>query len=556
MMVMYKNNTQGASSSSYGDPLASYIGENGITIISYSPNWKSEDKLKAIYNELLKNTHGTEIAYLSTVYIYPNKSSHYSNDFSSFYHEDYSVNKYGRFVFGHDCTIEIYDADQYKDISQMARVLAHEYGHHFTFYYLMTEENLSKDKWIKSKYAKIRKLEDFPLVTYLGENQKTYSHEWDIAEILAEDYIQLYGSQLARKSRDYLDVKERIISNNIDYYYYYSDFNLLPQENLDLELAADVEGLVDYLNDLSRVMPSRQPEKIVVKQPILSTINNVYKSYNEYIWEWPKVNFIEMKNQYEYTLVINPSGENDYPLPLKTAYSGEVLTAVTGSALDLKKGLGIMTNFEGDYEVRVFVKDRNGFMHSSLFLPISIKPRDNSKILFYDVPIDYWCNDYIYDLTNRELVRGYSDQTFHPESTITRAEFMTFLIRSLKDIEPQENQNTSHWFIEQGFRDVALSLGLLSSENNNELYFEGNISREEMAQMICFMLNYSGIKVNIAFKTTLTDTKDSVAFTEISIVNYYKIINGYPDQTFKPNNNATRSEAMIMISKYLSTVGL
>ena len=32
---------------------------------------------------------------------------------------------------------------------------------------------------------------------------------------------------------------------------------------------------------------------------------------------------------------------------------------------------------------------------------------------------------------------------------------------------------------------------------------------------------------------------------------YHGIINGYPDQTFKPKNNATRAEAVVMIKNFI-----
>lgn len=537
-----------------GEPLASYVGENGLKIISYSHSWNSEEKLMSIYNELIKNTHGNEMKALSTIYIYRSAPSNYPKGFASFYHEDYHVNTNHQFVYGNKSYIEIFNADQYTDISQLARILAHEYGHHFTFYYLMTKENLSKEEWINSEYAKIRQLDAYPLVTYLNQNAGTYSHEWDIAEIIAEDYVQLYGSELARKTRDYLDINERLLNNNINYYFYYNDFNLLPQENLDLKLAADVGGLFEYFGKLSGVSPRSSPEKLIVKKPHLSEINSVFKNYNEYIWQWSNVKVLEVKSQYEYTLLINPKGDNDYPKPLKTVYSGEAMTAVAGSGIDLKKGIGILTNYEGDYEARVVVKDRNGYMHSSPIQSITISPRDNSKIIFSDIPTDHWASDYIYDITNKGMVTGYSDNTFHPEGTITRAEFMTFLLRSIQDLQLKPVDNGSNWFVEEGYSLVALSTGILSLKDNHEKYLNGNISRREMAQMIYIMLRYSGVKVNINYQTQLIDVKDHDAFMEISVVSYYQIINGYKDNTFKPNNSATRAEAMKMLSKYVLIV--
>ncbi len=542
------------ATSYFGNPLASFVGDNGIIIKSYSSNWTSQAKLESVYDELMSNTHGKEMGYLSTISIFPSDPINYPKGFTSFYHEDFSVNNKGQYVYGENSSIEIYNADAYSDISQMARVLSHEYGHHFTFYYLMTKENLDKQNWIHSEYARLRKLKNYPLMTYLGDDPKGYSHKWDIAEILAEDYVQLYGSERAKKTRDYLDVKERLELNQVDYYYFYNDFNLLPQENLDLKLAADVDGLMSYFSLLSGVKPLSVPEKILSKAPRLTAITNVFKNFNAYTWEWPSVNLFEIRDQYEYTLVLNPFDNNEYPIPLKTVTSGEKLVATSGSHVDLKKGIGIMANLEGQYEVRVFIKDKFGFMHSSEVLTHSITPKDNSKIIFKDIPVDYWANDYIYDLTNRDLVQGYPDETFRPNNNVTRAEFMAFLIRTLSDINLEKDTDESYWFLQQGYKGTAVSVGLLSHYNSNENFLQVHISREEMAQMIYSMLKFSGVKTNINYKTTLTDVENSKAYMEISVVNYYHIIDGYTDRSFKPANPATRSEAMKMISSYLSTV--
>lgn len=534
------------------EPVATYIGENGIQIISYSSAWKTQEKLKSVYLELLKNEHGDEISYLSKIYIYSGLSG---NEAGNYYH-DYYIEKAGKYKYKSDRYIEIYNGDKYTQLSQIARTLSHEYGHHFSFYYLITKENKTNNKWSESKYAKIRKLSNDSRLTYLGDTTKKYSHEWDIAEIIADDYVQLYGSELARKSRDYYDIKERIHNNSVTYSYYYSDFNLLPQENLDIPLAADVRGIVDYFYTLSGVKVRSVPESITVSQPQLTDIKSVYNNYNEYIFEWKNVKQNELKKQYEYTLIINAKDSNDYPVPIKTVYSGEPMYAVAGSSIDIDKGRSFLFNYEGEYEIRLFVKDKNGFMHGSTLNKLSISPKDNSKIIFSDVQDDHWAIDYIYELRNKDMVSGYENNTFRPEESISRAEFMSFLVRGLKEVEVKQVANGSHWFIKQGYRDAAYLLGLIKTKSLTASYYDGNISRQEMVQMIYNLLKRQGLKVNLNYTTKLKDIRNNDYEKEISVVTYYGIISGYPDRTFKPENNASRAEAMKIISEFLSKLGI
>ncbi|PKM51837.1 MAG: hypothetical protein CVV02_04300 [Firmicutes bacterium HGW-Firmicutes-7] len=533
-------------------PVATYVGENGIQIISYASAWNTEEKLKSVYIELLKNKHGNEISYLSKIYIYPNSNV----NGAGYYYPDYYIDKDGKYTYKTDATIEIYNGNKYTQLSQIARTLAHEYGHHFTYYYLITKENKANDKWVESKYAKIRNLNNHLKITYLGDQTKKYIHKWDIAEIIADDYVQFYGSELAKKTRNYYDVKERIQNNSITYTYYYGDFNLLPQENLDIPLAADIYGLADYFYALSGVNLSSIPENINVSEPRLSSINRVHESYNEYLFEWKNVNSNEAKNEKEYTLIMYEKGAYSDPIPLKTIYSGERAFAVAGSAIDISKGRAILENYEGEYEIRLFVKDKNGYMHGSNIVEVSIKPKDNANLLFSDVKDNYWAVDYIYYLTNKEMVEGYKNNTFRPDNVISRAEFMSFLIRSLKDVEVKKTTSGTHWFVNQGYRDAAFSTGLIQSKSYSAAYYDASITRKEMVNMVYILLKRQGINVNINYSANLTDISKDSFKNEISTVSYYGIINGYPDRTFKPEKHATRAEAIKMIYKFIIKLGL
>jgi hypothetical protein len=532
----------------YGEPVCSYVGDDGISVISFSQEWSTVQKLKSVHDELLKNEHGEEIDYFSTIYIYPDSP----DGVASYYHDDYYLGDDGVYHYSDGRYMEIFDGDEYTTLSEIARLISHEYGHHFFFYYYITNKNLTKDMWINSEYASIRGLDNIEAITYLGNVSNIYNHEWDIVEILADDYVQIYGSSLAKSTRDYLDVQERIDQDIYSYTYYYQDFNLLPQENLDLPLAADVVGLSDYFYELTNVMPKEEIEDLVVPVPQITEINSVYKSYNEYIFEWDAVKEDEEDGDYEYTLIINEVNDNDYPTPAKTVYSGEALTAVTGSCVDLNKRTAIIQNYEGDYEVRLFVKDQNGYMHSSSVVTLTVTPKDNSRIIFKDIYDGHWAENYIYDLTNKGIVEGYPGNTFRPEGNITIAEYMTFLIRTLNNVELTTAIYDMDWFEGLGYKSVAQSIGLLD-EGQGYDYYSQNISRDEMARLIYIMLDLNEVNINVK-SSSFIDVTDDNNVKEISVAKYYKIITGYSDNTYRPDNDATRAEAMKMISVYIEVV--
>ena len=231
------------------------------------------------------------------------------------------------------------------------------------------------------------------------------------------------------------------------------------------------------------------------------------------------------------------------------------MIGTAGSAVDFAKDLGIFENYEGDYEIRLFVEDRRGFIHSSAPAKITITPMDNSKLKFSDVTAAHWASDSVYRLTISGLVKGYTDSTFRPENSITRAEFMAFLIRTLKDSKLTTDVNGTDWFTKEGYKNTAVQLGLIKAYRTAD-YYNKNITRGEMARMIYTLMAYQGEIVEVSYQSKLTDVSSSSYMKEITVCEYYGIINGYPDMTFNELKTATRAEAMKIIAKYLEIISI
>ncbi len=367
--------------SEYGEPLQVYITDKGFKIVSFSENWSTEDKLEEVYYELLNNFHSKEINTLEGIYLYPDSPE----GTSGYYYEASVTSKDGKLQYGNDAYIEVFNTDYYTDISQMAWVLSHEYGHHFTFYYLINVENKYYSEWDKTGYAQIRNLADYPKVDYGEMGKVDYSHKWDITEIAAEDYIQLFGSKLAKSSVDYLDVSERLDMNVSEYYYSTNSYNLYPQENLELPLASEVEGLYEYWIEIAgftSVSPSISKKPV----PKITEVKSVYfKENKRYKLVWDE---IPDDNEYEYTVVMYPTGIPFLPTPIKTVYTGENMEAYIGSdvRLDIENPIGILEKFDGEYEIRIFVKDRAGFMFSSETLYYDFTNEISRYEFFYETP--------------------------------------------------------------------------------------------------------------------------------------------------------------------------
>ncbi|WP_018133220.1 hypothetical protein [Effusibacillus pohliae] len=220
-----------------------YASPEGIRIVSESAAWDSEDKLRQLYQELKNNTHGEEFKLLSEVKVqdgYPK-----GKGIAGEYRLRTSVDLLGRskMLPGR---IDLYGGGEHRTVESFARTLAHEYGHHVTHYYSIQQDGFpltDNEHWRQSTYAKIRGLSGDPRVN------RSQEHRWLLAEIAAEDYVQLFGSPNAKKPHpflsrfDLLQTGKEIGTLRWDA----SMFNVVPQENPELPLASKVPGLYDWL---------------------------------------------------------------------------------------------------------------------------------------------------------------------------------------------------------------------------------------------------------------------------------------------------------------------
>lgn len=336
-------------------PVAEYKGENGLLIKSYSMEWRDEEKLKSVYEEVVHNIHGEEMKYLKMVCLYPDKRG-----VAAYYYSDIQ-NMDGHYYIGKNARIELYNMDAYGSVDEYARIISHEYGHHFTTYYILKEEGLIYDDWEKSRYAKVRQLDHNELVsTWCGNSEEERgNHKWDLAEIAAEDYVQLLGSPTGKKTVYYEDVQQRLLEKKEQYSYSSLNYNLLPQENLDIPLAGDMPELYTYFYSMISTYPHEYPPLEIERTKLFMNQRNVV-NMTQYFISWAPVSGVT-----EYTLAILREGE-ELPEPIKTLTPGDYMEAVLGAGITKDEGgkyLLMKQELDTYYRVFLFGKDEYGFMH-------------------------------------------------------------------------------------------------------------------------------------------------------------------------------------------------
>ncbi|HEX3012444.1 MAG TPA: S-layer homology domain-containing protein, partial [Syntrophomonadaceae bacterium] len=160
-----------------------------------------------------------------------------------------------------------------------------------------------------------------------------------------------------------------------------------------------------------------------------------------------------------------------------------------------------------------------------------------------------WAQEAIEKMAALGAVSGYADGSFKPNTPITRAEFVTMLVKALKLTArgngPTFKDTAGHWASTN--MSIATASGLISGYGDGYINPDSLITREEMAV--------------IAVKAAkLPQSSGETAFTDNVLISSWakdsmkaavnaNIMTGYPDNSIRPKGNTARAEAATVIMK-------
>jgi hypothetical protein len=153
---------------------------------------------------------------------------------------------------------------------------------------------------------------------------------------------------------------------------------------------------------------------------------------------------------------------------------------------------------------------------------------------------------------NKAYIRGYGDNTFRPEQSITRAEMAVILANldgaskaNLAGIEFKDVPK-EHW--------AAWAISYVSEKGYFKGYEDGTYKPDTYitrAELCVVLSNYLDMKSAGVDENKLTDIKGHWAQEYIYKLISKGYVKGYPDDTFRPNNNIKRSECVTLINRVL-----
>jgi len=197
-----------------------------------------------------------------------------------------------------------------------------------------------------------------------------------------------------------------------------------------------------------------------------------------------------------------------------------------------------------------------GIVNEEVIVPgVELGENLPSTNTFNDVNSDNVFKGYIEFLASRNVMKGYANGAFKPNQNLTRAEAVKIILQAAGLTDIKEVTKTSFNDLSPDnplakYVEEAYLYNIVRGYGDNKFYPDRQILRKEFAKM--FMEATEGTLTNPVSKAYFIDVDLTNTFAKWIYSAYKKgYINGYSDNTFKPDAPITRAEASKILAKYL-----
>ncbi|WP_281889283.1 S-layer homology domain-containing protein [Paenibacillus sp. YYML68] len=188
-----------------------------------------------------------------------------------------------------------------------------------------------------------------------------------------------------------------------------------------------------------------------------------------------------------------------------------------------------------------------------------------NKKQFTDMSGSY-ASDVVETLASKYFLNGFEDGTFRPEKSVTRAEFITMLTRSLglvpdksgavgfTDVQPDQ------WFA--GAVSIAVKEKLVNGYEDNTFRPEQRISRQEMVQLMYNAMKSAGYSSSLTKEASsellkrFSDQGDVPAWAQeaAAAAIQEKIVSGMDNDRFAPGETADRAQSATILYRMMKAL--
>jgi hypothetical protein len=163
---------------------------------------------------------------------------------------------------------------------------------------------------------------------------------------------------------------------------------------------------------------------------------------------------------------------------------------------------------------------------------------------YNDLPEGHWADDPVQYLSSLGVISGYGDGSFRPNTNVTRAQFAKMLVGALGwEVQTPANPSFSDVapdFWAYGFIETAAAHGVISGYSDGTFRPAATVTRAQLAKMVSVALGWT---MQVPAPVNFTDVAEGDwVYNYAMMVSSAEVMSGYSDNTFRPNAPATRAQ--------------
>lgn len=175
---------------------------------------------------------------------------------------------------------------------------------------------------------------------------------------------------------------------------------------------------------------------------------------------------------------------------------------------------------------------------------------------FTDLKNHEWAEESIVNLYKKKIINGRTQNTFEPEATVTREEFLKMLISAAgvkihpADDNPFSDAKKDEWYYP--YISTAYKAGIVNGDESGNFGIGEPIKREDIAVIIRRLyFPENSVEKNNESPYLDNDLISDYAKDSIELMRTTGIMKGSDNNCFMPQANATRAEAAVLINRIL-----
>ncbi len=192
----------------------------------------------------------------------------------------------------------------------------------------------------------------------------------------------------------------------------------------------------------------------------------------------------------------------------------------------------------------------------TIVAPIKQTPAATSN--GFDDMTSHWAKSAVEKLVDKGIINGYPDNTFCPDAEITRAEFITILIKGFPQNEANKTSfvdvSDGAWY--EAYLAQAEKAGIVLGDTQKRAFPNQPVTRQDAAVMLRRVLDIYGVSFGESEEEFLdNDSISEYAKDAVYSLVASDIIKGMGDGTFAPGGKTTRAQAAVLINRAMEKIG-